>query len=150
MAPALRPATAADLRAIERIVEAAYSPYVARIGRKPGPMLDDYAALIRQERVHVLACDSQVQGLLVLVPEAETMLLDNVAIAPEAQGHGLGRALLQAAEVIARDTGHARIRLYTNEAMVENITLYARYGYVETRRAEEKGLHRVYMEKSLA
>ena len=43
----IRPADAADLPAVERIVRAAYTMYIARIGKPPGPMLDDYAALIR-------------------------------------------------------------------------------------------------------
>ena len=33
--------------------------------------------------------------------------------------------------------------------MVENIAIYARRGYVETRRATEHGLPRVHMEKRL-
>ena len=32
----LRPANAGDVAAIEAIIEVAYSPYIARIGRKPG------------------------------------------------------------------------------------------------------------------
>ena len=34
--------------------------------------------------------------------------------------------------------------------MTENIALYARLGYAETHRAEEKGFRRVYMAKPLA
>jgi len=34
--------------------------------------------------------------------------------------------------------------------MTENIALYSRIGYVETYRAEEKGLRRVHMTKLLA
>jgi hypothetical protein len=33
--------------------------------------------------------------------------------------------------------------------MTENIALYTRKGYVETHRAEENGLRRVYMQKDL-
>ena len=33
--------------------------------------------------------------------------------------------------------------------MTENIALYSRIGYVETHRAEENGLRRVYMSKRL-
>ena len=33
----IRLATAADIAAIEAIVQAAYSPYIERIGRKPWP-----------------------------------------------------------------------------------------------------------------
>ena len=105
MDPNLRLATAADVPAIEALIQAAYSPYVARIGRKPGPMLDDYAGLTQKGLVRVLAAEGEICGLLVLVPEDGVMLLDNIAIAPTAQGRGLGRRLLQAAETIARVTG---------------------------------------------
>ena len=77
------------------------------------------------------------------------MLLDNVAVAPEAQGSGLGRTMLQFAEHSARMAGYRHIKLYTNEAMTENVALYSRLGYVETHRVEEKGLKRVYVLKPL-
>jgi len=145
----IRPATQDDLRFVEAIVHAAYVHYVPRIGREPGPMLDDYAALIGQGSVHVVEHDARVRGVLVLIPEAGAMLLDNVAVSPEAQGLGLGRQLLAFAEREAVSAGYRVIRLYTNVAMVENILLYSRVGYVETHRGEEKGLRRVYMEKVL-
>ena len=150
MQPDLRPATPDELHAVQEIVRHAYSPYVSRIGREPGPMLDDYAALIAASRVHVVERDGTVQGLIVLIPEHDAMLLDNVAVAPAAQGTGLGRTMLQHAERAATEAGYDRINLYTNEAMTENIALYGRMGYCETHRAEEKGLKRVYMVKLLS
>ena len=146
----VRLATRDDLRAVEEVVRAAYSHYVARIGRKPGPMLDDYSTLIEGGHVHVIEHDGVVQGVLVLISEKDAMLLDNVAVAPAAQGLGLGRLMLQFAERSAIDAGYHSIRLYTNEAMTENIRLYSRIGYSETHRVEEeKGLRRVYMTKPL-
>ena len=144
-----RPATPADRAAVEDVVRQAYSPYVARIGRPPGPMGDDYGALIAEGRVRVMERNGAVQGVLVLIPQSDALLLDNVAVAPAAQGTGLGRALLQFAEAQARQLGFPQLRLYTNEAMTENIGLYSRLGYAETHRAEEKGLKRVYMAKRL-
>ena len=144
-----RVATAGDRPAIEAIVRAAYSPYVSRIGRKPGPMLDDYDALIREGRVYVVGRGGAVNGVLVLIPGQDAMLLDNVAVAPDAQGSGVGRAMLEFAEKAARDAGYGTVRLYTNEAMTENLGLYAKIGYAETHRAEEKGLRRVYMAKAV-
>ena len=110
-------------------------------------MLDDYGQLIRDGRVHVIQHDGIVQGILVLIPQEDAMLLDNVAVAPSAQGLGLGRKMLKFAEAAAVDAGYRLIRLYTNEAMTENIELYTRIGYSETHRVEEKGLRRVYMTK---
>lgn len=146
----LRPATRDDLAAVQEIVRTAYAPYIARIGREPGPMLDDYAAMIGASQVHVGIRDGAVQGILVLIPQDGTMLLDNVAVAPEARGTGLGRLLIEFAERTAIEAGHSAIKLYTNEAMTENIALYARLGYAETHRVEEQGLRRVYMRKPLA
>ena len=149
MARQLRIATADDRPAVEAIVEAAYKHYVARIGRKPGPMLDDYGALIEAGRVHVMENDGTPKGVLVLIPEADAMLLDNIAVDPSAQGAGLGREMMNFAEDAARNAGYKAIRLYTNAMMTENIALYTRAGYVETHRGVEKGLHRVYMTKQL-
>jgi GNAT superfamily N-acetyltransferase len=145
----LRIATAEDKPAVEAIVEAAYKHYIERVGRKPGPMLDDYGALIAAGRVRVMDCDGELKGVLVLIPEADAMLLDNVAVHPSAQGTGLGRQMMLFAEQTARDAGYKAIRLYTNVMMTENIALYIRAGYVETHRGAEKGLHRVYMTKPL-
>ena len=145
----LRIATADDRPAVEAIVEAAYKHYVARIGRKPGPMLDDYGAQIAAGRVHVMECDGAPKGVLVLIPEPDAMLLDNVAVDPSAQGKGLGRMMMIFAEDAARKAGYKSVRLYTNVMMTENITLYTRVGYVETHRVFEKGLHRIYMTKPL-
>lgn len=112
-------------------------------------MLDDYGVLIDQGRVRVLVMNGTVQGVLVLIPQPDAMLLDNIAVAPATQGLGLGRRMLEFAERAAREAGYSSIRLYTNEAMTENIRLYTRIGYVETHRSEEKGFRRIYMEKSL-
>jgi GNAT superfamily N-acetyltransferase len=145
----IRIATIEDRPAVEAIVKAAYSHYVPRIGCEPGPMRDNYAMLIRDGRVHVMEIDGAVRGLLVLLPEKDTMLLDNVAVEPVRQGTGIGRKLLEFAERAALRAGYRSIRLYTNEAMTEDIALYSRIGFVETHRGEEKGLRRVYMSKEL-
>jgi ribosomal protein S18 acetylase RimI-like enzyme len=145
----IRQAVAADQVAIEAIVEAAYGPYVARIGRKPGPMLDDYAAQIASGGTHVLEAQGRVVGFIILLKKPGALLLDNVAVAPASHGRGFGAALLRFAEATAREAGLPAITLYTHVTMVENIALYQRIGYVETHRAVESGLHRVYLTKVL-
>jgi hypothetical protein len=73
MHPAPRPAVLADRQAVEEIVRHACSPYICRIGRPPGPMLDDYEVLISKGRVYVVELDGTIQGILVLVPEQDAM-----------------------------------------------------------------------------
>lgn len=127
----------------------AYSRYVSRMGREPGPMSDDYLPLIEAGRVQAIERGSSVRGVLVLIPERDAILLDNVAVDPDAQGSGLGRRMLEYAGRAVRAAGYRTIRLYTNEAMTENINLYLRIGCTETHRATEKGLKRVDMAKAL-
>jgi len=143
----IRPAGHADLPAVTAIVEAAYTPYIARMGKKPGPMLDDYAALVRAHQVWVAEDAGEVAGVLVLLPEPDHLLLDNIAVAPERHGQGVGKALLRFVEDEARRRGFAELRLYTNEMMTENVALYARTGWTETGRGEQAGFQRVFFRK---
>jgi GNAT superfamily N-acetyltransferase len=145
----VRTAGIEDCSAVEAIVQTAYSVYVPRIGRKPGPMLDDYATLIRDQLVHVFEKDGVVCGIIVLIPKENTLLVDNIAVTPSAQGRGYGRILMEFAEQFALAAGYDLITLYTNEAMTENLVLYSRIGFVEIHRAEEDGLRRVYLTKAL-
>ncbi|MCX8996490.1 GNAT family N-acetyltransferase [Rhizobiaceae bacterium BDR2-2] len=147
--PDIVKAAASDRTAVEALVEASYSHYIARIGARPGPMLDDYASSIARGHVNLLRGDGGIEGVLVLIPEEDCLLLDNIAVSPAAQGKGYGRLLMDHAEAEARRLGFRRIRLYTHELMTENQAIYARRGYVETHRQEQKGLKRVFMEKAL-
>jgi hypothetical protein len=52
--PRIRAADAADVPVIVEIVDQAYRHYIARIGKPPGPMLDDYAARVSDGAVWVL------------------------------------------------------------------------------------------------
>ncbi len=145
----VRLATRDDLPAIRSVVDAAYRPYIERIGKKPGPMLADYEALVDRGHVQVAERDGGIEGVLVLIPDDGYLLLDNVAVAPGAQGTGLGRYLLACAEAAATAAGYDRIRLYTHAAMTESFGLYEHIGYSITHRARERGYDRIYMEKRI-
>jgi ribosomal protein S18 acetylase RimI-like enzyme len=147
--PAIRAACAADAASVHAIVDAAYRSYIPRIGKPPGPMLDDYAKRIAAGQVWILADASAIVGILVLEEAPDGLLLDNIAVAPGQQGKGHGRTLLDFAETEAKRRGWNEIHLYTNAMMTENIALYRRIGYVETSRVTEKGFDRVYMTKRL-
>ena len=147
-----RPATAADVAHIERIVAAAYAPYVERIGRRPAPMTVDYRTLVATtDRATVLVdASSELVGVVIAVAEPDHLLVENVAIAPHAQGRGYGRMLLSLAEQRARDLGLPQVRLYTNAAMTENVALYPRLGYTEVARHRQDGFDRVFFVKDLS
>jgi ribosomal protein S18 acetylase RimI-like enzyme len=145
----VRRATGDDVPALTAIATAAYAVYVPRIGRPPPPMVADYAAAVRDRETWVLDDRGRVAGFLVLDYHDDHVLLENVAVAPEDHGRGLGRRLLTYAEecTIARELDE--IRLYTNEAMTENQALYERIGYEETHRAGVDWVRRVFYRKRL-
>ena len=147
--PRIRAATAADVSAIVQIVDQAYRHYIARIGKPPGPMLDDYAARVLEGAVWVLEEGAAVAGIIVLLPAPGYLLLDNIAVSPARQGLGLGRQMLAFAEAEALRCGYREIRLYTHQTMLENQRLYASIGYEETGCGTEAGYDRVFMRKQL-
>jgi N-acetylglutamate synthase-like GNAT family acetyltransferase len=144
-----RKARGDEARAVTGVVRAAYIHYVAHIGRQPAPMVADYAALIEAGSVWVAELAGEVVGVLVLRTYPGHLLVENVAVSPASQRTGVGARLLDVAEQEAVAAGIGEIRLYTNEAMTENLAYYARRGYVETHRATENGFRRVFFRKAV-
>lgn len=149
--PRIRLAVATDVPVVAQIVDDAYRHYIPRIGRPPAPMLDDHAARVSDAVMWVIEEGDEIAGVLVLLPEPDHLLLDNIAVVPARQGTGLGRRLLAFAEAEAMRRGYSEIRLYTNMLMTENRRLYAGTGYEETGRGTGgAGFERVFMSKRLS
>lgn len=146
----LRAATPADAPGIAACVCEAYVHYIERIGRQPGPMLQDYVQVIADAIVHVALDAGRIVGSIVTQVTDEGFYVDNVAVRPSVRGRGVGRALLLHAEAQARARGFSSLYLATHEKMTENRALYVRAGYVEFDHRVVDGFPRVFMRKSLA
>ncbi len=149
MAVQIRPARSSDLPEIQACAKQAFEPYIARMGQRPAPMDADYATAIRSGYAHVATDGQTLLGFIVFTPKTGGTLLDTVAVSPKARGMGIGKALIAFCETSARAAGSAKVTLYTNAAMPENLSLYPALGYHETHRATKNGFHRVYFEKPL-
>jgi N-acetylglutamate synthase-like GNAT family acetyltransferase len=145
----IRPALLTDAKEIDALVQRAYGHYVERIGRRPGPMDEDYEQKVADGLVSVADEEGEIVGLIVLVPEADQLLVENVAVTPERQGEGVGSELLAFAEVVAREAGRPVVRLYTHALMTENLAFYPSLGYEETHRRTDNGFERVFFAKQL-
>ena len=146
----IRSASAADLARVGAIARAAYAKYVPRIGREPAPMAADYDAEIAAHRVVVVEVAGRVGGYMVAWPEADAYFIETIAVDPDDQGGGLGRLLVEYAAAQARRLQLPALRLYTNAAMTENLSMYAHFGFVETHRVIENGFDRVYLRWKLS
>lgn len=140
----LRRALPEDLEAAGEVSVRAYAaftlgdrdPYIAR--------LRDAAARAREAELWVAVDDDRVLGCVTACPpgspwrevagtgEGEFRIL---AVLPEAQGRGIGRALVERCEGRARDHGARAMVLSTLAEMSEAHRLYTRLGY---RRAPER------------
>lgn len=147
---AIREATPADAESMKACVEKAYQKYIPVIGKKPGPMLDDYNQVVLQHSAFVGEFNQGIVGILVLIKQSSSLLLDNVAVDPDYQGKGFGGKLVDFAEAEAIRLGYPALELYTHELMTDNYRSYLRLGYIEVERRQVKGFARIYMKKKLA
>ena len=143
----IRRARRDEAPALAALAERAYERYVERIGRRPAPMDADYPALVDAGEVFVAHESGTIAGLIVLIRKPDHLFVENIAVDPERQSRGVGRALLTYADQAAREAGLIELRLYTNAAMTENLAIYPHLGWHETGRRTERGFERIYFAK---
>jgi ribosomal protein S18 acetylase RimI-like enzyme len=144
----IRPATAADVRAVKAVTDAAYRPYIESIGLVPLPMKADHAANVAAGKVFVTG--DPVIGLVVVEAFADHLYLDSIAVHPDAHGTGVGRRLLHFVEAQARALGLPEVRLCTHVMMRENQKIYPKVGYEVVERRADGPYDRVHYRKRLA
>jgi ribosomal protein S18 acetylase RimI-like enzyme len=133
---------------IHEVIQAAYAKYLTRMPKPPAPLLREYTGPIEAGAVWVTG--QPITGLISLTPTGDSLLIENIAVHPAAQGTGLGRKLMRFAEQRAARRNLGRLTLYTHEVMTESQAVYAHLGYREVDRRTEDGYRRIYMQKVLA
>lgn len=91
-------------------------------------------------------------GCVFCKAEPETLYIGKFAISPAAQGKGVGRALLAAAEGRARELGLPALRLETRIELTDNHAIFGKWGFVKTAERAHAGYDRptqIEMRKAL-
>ncbi|MGI4874038.1 MAG: GNAT family N-acetyltransferase [Janthinobacterium lividum] len=146
-----RPATPTDVPGLTVLINRAYRGRAARGGWTTeahlfhGPRITEDALreLFRAPYTRLWCCHEPAQGLVGCIcltrPPGDTLTISLLAVAPEAQAHGVGRQLLLHAEQQAQ---HLRCSHLEMSVLVERPDLlawYARRGYSPTGAAEPFG-----------
>lgn len=146
----IRRATVDDVASIRDLTRRAYAKWVPLIGREPLPMQADYALAVREHAIDLAERNGKLVALVEMIPAADHLLIESLAVDPGAQGQGLGERMLHHVAATARTLGLHEVRLYTNEKFTANIAFYAKRGYVVTKRsAIVPGSVAVFMKKCL-
>jgi GNAT superfamily N-acetyltransferase len=119
------------------------------MGEPPRPMLLDFAAEVGADRVWVAEEGARIVGAIVQYETERGFYIDVVAVLPDMQGKGVGRALLIFAEQEARRRRYDSVYLCTNAKMTENLVLYPKIGYRECGRQQVGANERVFYSKAL-
>jgi GNAT superfamily N-acetyltransferase len=145
----IRPAIASDVASVTDCVCQAFIHYIPRIGKQPGPMLDDYHSLVTRKAVYVACKEQEIVGVVVLLETDEGFCIETIAVHPIAQGLGIGGKLLAYAERMAQQSGYTSIYLSTHRLMHESQVVYAHLGYVEFDQRIVNGYDRIFVRKPI-
>jgi len=127
-------------------MEAAYATYQQRMGGVRLPPMDvDYSSEIKSYPAWVVEAEGNILGGLIMVFEDDQASIANIALNPQFQGQGIGRELIDFAEIKARERNYSELRLATHVLLEENISLYRYLGWKETGRDGT----RVFMSKEI-
>ncbi|KAF0096816.1 MAG: N-acetyltransferase GCN5 [Rhodospirillaceae bacterium] len=149
-----RTALPSEFTDADRVLRAAFTPYLARLGRDiPADYYKWLPASIERGDVFVAEEGGRVVGVAATERREAELFLDRLAVDPSKQGTGLGRWLLQRLDEVARSRGDRSLSLITAEMMDHLIKLYSGHGFEIVHRGPPdhgKDAHmRVHMVKRL-
>ncbi|MER9330909.1 GNAT family N-acetyltransferase [Mesorhizobium sp. M0488] len=95
----------------------------------------------------------RIVGCVFALERTDSFYIGKLAVAPDRQGQGIGRRLMQTVEELALNRGKPAIELQTRIELTGNHAAFARLGFHETKRTAHEGYSRptsITMRKSLS
>ncbi len=151
-----RPAGRREAAALEALARAAFRPVAPRFGTYSPLTGLDIGRLIAERTVYVLDEEAapgdeiaEPAALMVARPGDRVLVIRLVAVRPDRQGRGLGRALVAYGEALARLSGLGRVELMVEQVLWEQVARYARLGYQPVDEREVDGVVRLTLRKDI-
>ncbi len=148
--------TFGDWEALLALILASFAYMHSRID-PPSSALHLTLPLLRQkatlEKAYAAVENGKLLGCIFCKPEPpDCLYIGKLAVAPDAQGKGVGRLLLETAETYAAECKLPCLRLETRIELLENHRVFAKWGFVQTAEGCHPGFTRptfVEMRKTL-
>jgi ribosomal protein S18 acetylase RimI-like enzyme len=138
----ITPATLKDVTPLEKLINSAYRGETSKKGWTTEAnllegkriTLDELTEIIQDKDNTILKYteNNQIIGSVLLANKGTKLYLGMLAISPELQNKGLGKKLLQEAEVHASNLGLSKIVMTVISIRGNLIEWYKRHGYVDT------------------
>lgn len=96
--------------------------------------------------------NGQVVGVVSINTQENTPSIVNFSLSITLRGKGIGRALLEYALQIIKESGYSKVNLITTANLHDAITLYKKLGFVvegEGKKYVDIGMQKIYMYKNL-
>lgn len=138
---------AAEILALQRLAYVSEAEIYNDFGIQPlTQTLEDLEREFGPHSVFKAVRDGRIIGSVRTVLDGGTCHVGKLIVHPEAQGLGIGSALMGHLEAFYREV--ARFELFTGHRSQRNLYLYAKLGYREFKRVQvSEHLWLVYMEK---
>lgn len=107
-----------------------------------GLTLENLAEKAASEAGFVASRGERLVGCVFIAEKPDHFYLGKLAVAPDLQGTGIGKTLMQAAEAYAREHGKPVIELQTRVELTGNHAAFGRLGFRETGRTAHPGYDR--------
>jgi ribosomal protein S18 acetylase RimI-like enzyme len=153
MALIFRRAMSSEHDEVERVLRAAFTPYVRALGRELSAAAFAWLpAQLKNGDIYVASEADRIVGVVRTERRDDGLFIDQIGVDPALQRAGMGSWLLVRIEEVARSSGAPGMALYTAEMMEHLVRLYRRHGFEIVRRGPpDHGLDphtRVHMVKT--
>jgi len=135
-------ATIADIGELNKLINSAYRGETAKKGWTNEAHLlggirvdeEELGNIINREKSFFLKYteNQKITACVLLEKHDDEMYLGMLTVSPELQGRGVGKELLKAVEIQARQSGCAKIYMTVISVRIELIAWYQRHGYKDT------------------
>lgn len=136
-------ATAEQAHLVHQTMRAAYAEYDGVLIPPSGALREtvaDVEAAMSKGGAVLVWDGGEAVGSARFEARHDHLYIGRVSVVPSHRGHGIGAALMQRIEVIARERGVGTIQLVVRNSLPENLAFYHRLGYTTLKiEPHEKG-----------